>query len=1341
MYTHYLKAIISFLFLFFSSSYIMAEKNPFFFTQIGNENGLTENTITDLLQDSEGYIWIGTNNGLFKYNGYSCKVYRNRPDNTNTLGDNTISCIEEDSRQNIWIITEHHVHKIDRQSKRIHKYGMENVKFMHHCKQRRNGELWFVGEKELFIYDPKLDSLVRQPSLSPLPFDSNVCDMEEDQAGNLYIASKNSGVIVIDSNRQLRYHYKHTLHDKNSLPGGELSDLYIDSHNRIWIASLKDGFSLLNPDKHSFIRFDQSNSRLKSNVVRCLIEIQPNKILIGSFSGLSQIDCNTFEIQTFDFDPQKIGSLGHYSIHNFLKDNTGGLWVGTWNGLNYHNPLRKQISTLTPKTFTGVLGKGQEDKEGNIWFVTEGAGLLCYNPATQEQNTYLLNPAPDAYNKNILKALYIKGDSILCTTNQGCLYLFSRTRKKYELLYEFGGGDIYTIFVDCKNRFWIPTNSKQGLILIDNGKQTNSFPINGKKQRIHYITVIKELAPNKYLFGTLTQELYLYDMHKEAITHLALNQLSGKSKRSGRITGIETDPDGYIYVSTFGNGLFTFDSQLTLLKHYINNDGLTTPYIYTFVKDKHNTLWTLTENGLYYKEYQQKTFTYVPNKQFIKHNYTFQGGSLDNNGILYFPGNKDILCFNPSRLGENNHLPPIHLTDITINNKPINFHDSIPLILKSEETNLAIAYTALDYVEPEQIQYKYKMDGVDEDFAVVGNRRIAYYSNPAPGFYTFHVQASNSDGKWNPKETCVSIQVLPPFYKTNIAYLLYIVGIGIVIYGIIHYFNVRNKLENDIRYKQMEQEKIKEMNEERMRLFTNFSHELRTPLTLISNPLEDLIQNNAFSSEVKRVLDLMKKNTKKMLLLVNNLMDIQKYDAHKMTLQKEHFNLSLFIKESYDMFESIAKKRNIRFTLTNKIPESYEVYYDKQEMEKVIFNLLSNAFKFTPESGNVQLRLSSVSRKNSASFVDETQKSMLVEDYYLHIEVTDNGTGIAPKELENIFQPFHRSSQDLHHQIAGSGIGLSLVRFIIEQHQGLIWVKSTQGTGTQIHVLLPLLEKPIIRKPAIERTDITTKPSFFINHLHTISEKQQTILFAEDNEDVLCYLEQQFKDHYNVLKASNGEEALLLLDIHKADIIVSDVMMPRMDGLELCKRIKSTSKWNHLPVILLTAKTLPKQITEGYKAGADEYIIKPYNIVQLRSRIDNLLENRKQIQKKFEKKLELETFGIHTGDTDKIFLTQYTNIIKENFSNPDFGIDDICKSIGISRAQFYRKAKAQTGLSPAEMIKKLRLEAAAQMLRDTELNIVEIQTKVGFSNSGYFASCFRQTYGVSPKEYRNANKM
>lgn len=304
MFTHYLKAILSFLFLFFSSI-IMAEKNSFFFTQIGNESGLTENTITDLFQDSDGYIWIGTNNGLFKYDGYRCKVYRNRPDSTNTLGDNTISCIEEDSQQNIWIITEHHVHKIDRQSQQIHKYNTENTRFMHYCKQRQNGELWFVGEKELFIYDPKQDSLIRQPSLSPLPFNSNVCDMEEDSAGNLYIASKSSGMIIIDSDRQLRHHYKHIPYDETSLPGGELSDLYIDSHNRIWIASLKEGFSLLNPDTHNFTRFNQNNSHLKNNIIRCLVEIQPNKILIGSFSGLSLIDCNTFNIQTFDFDPQK----------------------------------------------------------------------------------------------------------------------------------------------------------------------------------------------------------------------------------------------------------------------------------------------------------------------------------------------------------------------------------------------------------------------------------------------------------------------------------------------------------------------------------------------------------------------------------------------------------------------------------------------------------------------------------------------------------------------------------------------------------------------------------------------------------------------------------------------------------------------------------------------------------------------------------------------------------------------------------------------------------------------------------------------------------------------------
>lgn len=1334
----YIHNLIVWILLFICSSpFMMAEKTPFFFTQIGNENGLTENTITYLFQDTESYIWIGTRNGLFQYDGSNCTIYRSRPGQSHSLGDNSVSCIEEDSQGGLWIITSHHVQKLDRQTRHIQQYSMEKSRFMHFCKQRKNGECWFVGEQELYIYDPKTDSLIWQPDLSPLPFHSNVCAMREDKNGNLYIVSRNSGILVVDAEKKIKHHYTHNPDDPTSLISGTLSDLYIDSHDRVWVTSLHHGVCVLDPVTQTFKRLDHENAGLANNAIRCITEYAPDQFLVGSFSGLSQIDGRTYQIRNFDFNPEDAGSLGHYSIHCFLKDNTRGLWVGTWNGLNYYNPMQKQINTVTPQGFTGVLGRGEEDDNGNIWFVTEGAGLLCYNPKVQTQQTFAPNPT-QGYNQNILKSLCVRGDSIFCATNQGCVYLFSRRQKRFKQLYDFKGGDIYYIYLDSQNRLWIPTNSAYGLVLIDNGKQTNLFPVDGKRQPIRFVTTIKELSPQRFLFGTLMQELYLYDIEKDSVTHFALGDLS-QSPRNGEVTGIESCPDGSIYVSTFGNGFFVFDNDLQLQRHYINQDGLRAAYIYTLIQDYNHTLWILGEDRLYYKKQRQSHFHYMNQPKFSKHNYTFRGATLDSHGTLYFPSNHNILCFHPQEK-DSIPLPPIYLTGISVNNRNLSFTSDSILTLPFNETNLAITYTAPNFIEPENIQYRYRMNGVDENFNTVGNRTIAYYSHLLAGDYTFQVQVGNSDGQWNPQTATLSIRVLPPFYKTPIAYLLYILFIGLILYGIIHYFNVRNKLENDIRYKQMEEDKIKAINEERIRLFTNFSHELRTPLTLISTPLEDLLQNKVFSTEVKKVLLLMQKNIRKILLLVNNLMDIQKYDAHKITLQKETFNLSEFIQEIFEMFESIAKKRNIIFTLDNKIPESYNVYYDKQEFEKVLFNLLSNAFKFTPESGHIILRLSSVVGKNTTTLVPDNLVTQLVEDYYLHIEVIDDGIGIAPNELETIFQRFHQSTQDLHHQIAGSGIGLSLVHFIVEQHQGVIWTRSSQNTGTEMHILFPLLNNPSHSPQMSQSYKKQEKNPVSLDNLQPVSTQQATLLFVEDNVDVLHYLDSQFNQQYNILKAQNGKEALSLLELHKVHLIVSDIMMPQMDGLELCQRIKHSTQWGHLPVILLTAKTLPEQISEGYNAGADDYIAKPYDIHLLRKRIHNLLKNREQIQKKFEKELKLESFGIQT-EKDQSFFTQYTNLIKANFSNPDFNIDDICKELGISRANFYRKVKTQTGLSPAEMLRKLRLEVAAQMLRETELSIAEIQTKVAFSNSGYFASCFKQVYGMSPKEYRNANKM
>lgn len=371
-----------------------------------------------------------------------------------------------------------------------------------------------------------------------------------------------------------------------------------------------------------------------------------------------------------------------------------------------------------------------------------------------------------------------------------------------------------------------------------------------------------------------------------------------------------------------------------------------------------------------------------------------------------------------------------------------------------------------------------------------------------------------------------------------------------------------------------------------------------------------------------------------------------------------------------------------------------------------------------------------------------SQKGALIEDFYLHIQVSDNGTGIPTQEIEKIFQPFYRSSQDLHHQITGSGIGLSLARFIVEQHNGIIWAENRVESGTRMHVLLPVSEKPISSPvKQIEPTPLINAQEFIPTDKKEIAATSQTLLLVEDNIEVLGYLEKQFENDYKILKAHNGKEAIKLMALKIPDLIVSDIMMPEMDGIELCRHIKQNAQLSHIPIILLTAKAIPSQITEGYSAGADDYIIKPFDIKLLQTRIKNLLISRKQIQQKYEKKLNLDELGVKKTPQDEDFLKQYMAIIKANFSNPDLDVDMICKEIGMSRANFYRKAKTLTALSPAEMIKNLRLEAAAQMLRETDLSVSEILEKVAFSGSGYFSSCFKQVYGLTPKEYRKVNSI
>lgn len=1322
----------------------------FFFSHLGVENGLSQVSVLDIFQDSDGYIWFGTRNGANRYDGYEFIIYQNEVNNTATLSDNYIRGFAEDSRKNIWIGTSNGVNCIDYKTKNITRFYPRSINkdctsnVINKLLRHSDGNVYAFCSR--YIFKCKTDQTVEAISADEA-IASPVYSVAQDSRGDIYVGTENTGLYIYSADWKLKHHVLSGNNgENNKLPAGTIMAILPDKDGNIWIGLDENGICLFNTRTQTLTHLHKDNSGLNNNSIRTLVFYNNDSILAGTFGGLSILNKKNLTVTPAGIDISGKGGLSHYSIHSMLIDRDQTLWIGTYSaGINYHSPFYRPVSYITTNEYAGIIGKGQEDKYGNMWFATEGAGLFCYNPQNGKKQLYPIKPIQEGnYEINIIKSILIQGDSILCSTHFGSVYLFSIRNKQYKMLYNFRHNDIYSLYIDNNKRLWIPTNSDEDLVMIDKGKQINSFAANGTIRSFKRITMINEVQPDLFLFGSLSDSLYLYDMKRETVRNLTPElQSDPQLERLGNITAILQDPNGYIWISTGKNGLYRLDTNLKLLKHYQKEDGLSVSQISSLTIDKNQNLWVATGRSLYKLNRETDTFSELQIADIPPQEFTlFSGNSVSSDGNIYFPGDKGILFFDPDKIMFNPNIPEVHLTSMILNNKEevIGKTGNQSITLGANQNNITFKYTALNFIHSERNQYAYKLEGADPTWHTVGNRREAYYSNLAPGTYTFRVKASNNDAVWNPEEAILHITINPPFYKTWWAYLLYISLISFIIIRVIRYQHNKHEREREMHYKQMEQDKVNELHKERMRMFTNFSHELRTPLTLIINPLNDLMQHASFSPEVKKALQLIKKNTGRMLLLVNNLMDIQKYEAGKTVLQKTCFNFSAFIQEMYHSFESVANNREITFTLENELPDSYRVCFDEAEIEKIFFNLLSNAFKFTPSEGHITLRVSTVSQAECELLPNfpSQYNSILVEGKYLFIEVIDTGKGISDQEAEKIFEPFYRSQEDIYRQISGTGIGLSLTRSIILQHNGCIWTVSSEEKGTHFMFILPdteeqevtISEEPVLSKSA----EISKKFNLLVEE--TENKNKQTILLVDDNQEVLQYLEQQLSLDYVILKAFNGKEALTIIEESFPHIVVSDVMMPEMNGLELCKRIKENQNYCHIPVILLTAKSMVSQIEEGLEAGADDYIVKPFQVSLLKARIRNILSLREKMKTIYGESLSLKQLGVEEPKENNDFLKQYIDIVKANISNPELDVSVIYEALNMSRTNFYRKVKAVTGLSPIELIKNIRLEAGAKLLKESDMNISEIAQHVGFSSRSYFARSFKAVYGMSPTEYQ-----
>lgn len=1321
---------------------LLCGQERFYFSQLDVKEGLSNSSVTSIFQDRDGYLWFGTSNGLNKFDGYRFKVYRKDGLAGNSLSDDEINGIVQDSGGHLWILTPSGIDCIDHETDDIRHYKNRGATFKHILCHR--GNVLAFTDTVVYRYDCSRDTFHRVEL--PFPIPSSLSAVTKDSGEGLYLGTSGDGVWVCDSSlRQFRH-----------IPAGEspgslsrdvIRHLLTDADGNLWVTLDKTGIERFHLSSGTVSRPVTTNYNAIGHHIRVAIEWDERYLLLGTFNGLALLDKHTLAIVPVPSHLGEKGGLSHYSVYHLFKDRQQTLWVGTYSGgINYHNRYNNRFEWITAKQFSGVFRKGGEDRKGNLWFATEGGGLLRYDPRTGEQKNYLLKSGDSIYYNNLIKTLLVSGDSILCTTFGGRVYSFSPRTEKYRLLYDFQYNDIYSLFEDSKGRLWIPTNTKSGLVVARGNSLRENFTVGGKQRKFMSVSVVQELPDHRFLIGTWNNGFYLYSPDGQTAVHFGNRELGVPSQEKIYVSAFFVDAGRDVWVSTNGHGLWRFDPELKLKKHYTAEEGMTDRQVFYVTQDKEGYYWVMTCHELYHLDRDGEVINRFNARNGIElQEFSVFSGMITRSGKLYLSGMNGFQCIDPQELRHNMEKPPVLLTSLYINNREITpqtphspltkkLQQTRKLVLNYNQTNISIGFTALNYIYPGQNQYAYKLEGADSEWNSVKNRREAFYSNLPPGSYRFQVTASNNDGVWNDEGTSLQIVVLPPYWLRWWAYLIYALVAGFVLWKYTAWLHKKRELETRLRFKQMEQEKQEEMNEERNRFFTHVTHELRTPLTLILNPAEELAEEPMLGQEVKKSVNLIQQNARRLLSLVNNLMDIQKRRTGKKELQLSSFDFKEFLQEIYYNFQTTAQSRNFSFRLDFPYP-SLPVTFDREELEKVFFNLLSNAFKFTPAGGGIVVGGKVLSPGDCADLPEGVEPDFSEADRWLYVVVRDSGIGIREADRNKLFEPFGHSSHDLYQKTTGSGIGLNLSRMIVEQHRGRIFARPLEP-GTEVGVVLPLSYRPEIYPES--DSVVGKEPEAGVQADEAF--QGTTILLVEDNAEILDYIRRKLQDTYRVIAAVNGQEAFEAAKKYMPDLVVSDVMMPVMSGVELCMKMKNDIELSHIPVILLTAKSLAMHIEEGFDAGADDYIVKPFSLSLLRVRIRNLLVGRQRMQAVYYKRFSLENIGIKVESIDDMFMNKYMEVVRKHIADSDFGIDEICREIGLSRANFYRKVKVITNLTPVEMIRNIRLETAARLLKESSLSISEIAFKVGFNNHSYFTSCFKNLYGISPTEYQEREK-
>lgn len=1366
---------------------IMSGEARYQFTRVDMAAGLSHNQVNCFWKDDQGFMWIGTMSGLNRYDGYHFTVFKHQVGDTTSLSDNFISAIFPLPDNKLWIYTRNGSNIYDPRTETfdrnylcyLQRLGLPGGAVVQVLRDRWN-RYWFLydptytpGKYCLFRYDPATRKVVPAPvDIHPgndLLNIRHITNITTDNRGHIWAIDYRGVVAEIDPQTRHMIYQTDVLAGKGLHPGNY--NVFVDRRGGLWAFLVQDaaGLYYYQPADSSsrasgqFIHFCKNNPRyrLNNDIVYSLIEDKHGNIWVGTdHGGINIIHPPDFRVSVVMNQPDDDKSLSQNSVYALFRDSSGMIWVGTYKrGFCYYNenydrfPLYKHWLTHPLAGDYDDVNRFVEDAQGNLWIGSNGGGLMYFDRKRHTFHQYVHQPSdPNSLSNNVVISLCLDHEGKLWIgTYYGGLDCFNGHRFVHYRHQDgnpasLAGDRIWDILEDRDGRLWVGTLG-QGLDRLDRktGRFVHYVLSDTSGPAMKYISVLMQDKRGLLWVGTAGGVDVMDPRTGRILRHYGHRNDDPASLNNDNVIAMCEDSRGWVWIGT-RDGLNLVNPDNGTIQHFTQNDGLPDNVILTIVEDHLHQLWMGTPSGLCNLQVNRRAGKW----QFHFRNFDeldgLQGREFNEkaayclkNGWLAFGGPNGFNLFDPASIQTNTTVPPIVFTNLQIFNHEVRVGEKIKnriilrqaltqthsLVLPYNANDFSIEFAALGYSPSPRNAYAYKLEGFNHDWIYTdGTQRKAVYTNLNPGHYVLHVIAANNDGVWDTRGATLEITILPPFWRTPWAYLLYAAFLIGCLWLARKILLDRAHMHFQLQQQQLEAQRMHELDMMKIRFFTNVSHEFRTPLTLILTPVERLLKQETYP-ELQKQLHLIYRNARRLLLLVNQLLDFRKLETQSIPLHLAEGDIVAHVRDLAMSFMDIADRKQIAFTIETNL-SSLQMAFDADKLERIVFNLLSNAFKFTPVGGTVALRM------EQAMHADHSG----VERPYFLLSVIDSGIGIPEEKQPHIFERFfqHDAPPEIMNQ--GSGIGLSITREFVRMHGGEITVKSAPGQGSRFDVWLPmksLSPAAVSSSWQVTQVPVPLAPSA---DSATGSKQKPAILLIEDNEDFRFYLKDNLQLHYRILEASDGQTGWEKALHEQPALIVSDIMMPGMDGLALAKKLKTDPRTAEIPLILLTARAGDEQQIEGLEAGANDYLVKPFNFEILQTRIRNLLREKRRLQKLQPPAVDLTPPMVQLPAEDEAFLEKARKAVEKHLQDPDFSVTKFSQELYMSRAALYKKIVTLTGKSPLEFIRRIRLERARQLLAHSHMTVSEVAYSVGFNNPKYFTRYFKEAFQILPSEYQ-----